>query len=291
MTQRFPARSAIAALLLLLSGAGAGTAAEAGGDALPLVAREIRAQVTARVATTLSSPMAGRIRDLSIEDGDRFKQGEVLVRFDCAVQEGQHARAVAVLAKNRQLQEVNERLRKLGSVSVKEMNVSSADVATAAAEVSITRAIVDRCTVTAPFVGRVAGLSVRRYQFIGEGQPMLDILDDTQLELEAIIPSRWLAWLGVGTGFQVEVDETGRTYPARVARLSGRVDPVSQSVKIYAAITGPAGDLLPGMSGRALISPPQNSPNQISPGQDTTGGEANPVDAVPSDTQPAGRTP
>ncbi|WP_448207612.1 efflux RND transporter periplasmic adaptor subunit [Azospirillum sp. sgz302134] len=232
-------------------------AAEAGGDSLPVVSREIRAQVTARVATTLSSPMAGRIRDLSIEDGDRFKQGEVLVRFDCAVQEGQHARAVAVLEKNRQLQDVNEKLRKLGSVSVKEMNVSHADVATAAAEVGITRAMVDRCTVSAPFAGRVAGVSVKRYQFIGEGQPMLDILDDKQLELEAIIPSRWLTWLGVGTGFQVEVDETGKSYAAKVSRLSGRVDPVSQSVKIYAAIIGPAPDLLPGMSGRALIAPPE----------------------------------
>ncbi|MCW2240262.1 efflux RND transporter periplasmic adaptor subunit [Azospirillum canadense] len=283
MTHRFTACFAAA---FLLSGAGAGMAAEGGGDALPLVAREIRAQVTARVATTLSSPMAGRIRDLSIEDGDRFKQGEVLVRFDCAVQEGQHARAVAVLEKNRQLQEVNERLRKLGSVSVKEMNVSHADVATAGAEVSITRAMVDRCTVTAPFAGRVAGVSVKRYQFIGEGQPMLDILDDKQLELEAIIPSRWLVWLGVGTGFQVEVDETGKTYPAKVSRLSGRVDPVSQSVKIYASITGASGDLLPGMSGRALLSPPQNSP-----GENTTGGDAKPVEAAPSDTQPVVKTP
>ncbi|MBP2292735.1 efflux RND transporter periplasmic adaptor subunit [Azospirillum rugosum] len=278
MTHRF---TVFLAAAVLLSGVGEGMAAEGGGDALPLVAREIRAQVTARVATTLSSPMAGRIRDLSIEDGDRFKQGEVLVRFDCAVQEGQHARAVAVLEKNRQLQEVNERLRKLGSVSVKEMNVSHADVATAAAEAGITRAMVDRCTVTAPFAGRVAGVSVKRYQFIGEGQPMLDILDDKQLELEAIIPSRWLAWLGVGTGFQVEVDETGKTYQAKVSRLSGRVDPVSQSVKIYASITGASGDLLPGMSGRALISPPEN----------TTGGDAKPVEAKPSDMQPVGKTP
>ncbi len=283
MTHRFTACFAAA---FLLSGVGAGMAAEGGGDALPLVAREIRAQVTARVGTTLSSPMAGRIRDLSIEDGDRFKQGEVLVRFDCAVQEGQHARAVAVLEKNRQLQEVNERLRKLGSVSVKEMNVSHADVATAGAEVSITRAMVDRCTVTAPFAGRVAGVSVKRYQFIGEGQPMLDILDDKQLELEAIIPSRWLVWLGVGTGFQVEVDETGKTYQAKVSRLSGRVDPVSQSVKIYASITGASGDLLPGMSGRALISPPQNSP-----GENTTGGDAKQVEVAPSNTQPVGKTP
>ncbi len=273
MTHRFPACFAAAFLLL---GAGQGVAAEVGGDPLPIVAREIRAQVTARVATTLSSPMAGRIRDLSIEDGDRFKQGEVLVRFDCALQEGQLARAVAVLEKNRQIQEVNERLRKLGSVSVKEMNVSHADVATAAAEVAMAKAMVERCTVAAPFPGRVASVSVKRYQFIGEGQPMLDILDDRQLELEAIIPSRWLTWLGVGTGFQIAVDETGRTYPAKVSRMSGRVDPVSQSVKIYAAIGGPAPDLMPGMSGRALIAPPD---------------EAQPDSAKPMGMTPLVKTP
>lgn len=222
----------------------------------PIVPREIRAQVTTRISTTLAAPMAGRITELSIRDGDRFKEGDVLVRFDCAVQEGQLAHSLAVLAKNRRIEQVNERLRKLGSVSVKEMNASEADVATAAADVTISRAMVERCTVKAPISGRVAGVEAKRYQFIGEGQPMLDILDDTTLELEAIVPSVWLRWLGVGFTFQVAVGETGKSHPAKVTRLSGRVDPVSQSVKIYAAITADAPDLLPGMSGRAMITPP-----------------------------------
>nr|WP_286209108.1 efflux RND transporter periplasmic adaptor subunit [Azospirillum sp. A1-3] len=222
-----------------------------------MVEREIRAQVTAHTATILASGMAGRILELPVQDGQGFKKGDVLVRFDCAVQESQLARANAVLNKARSLLEVNERLRKLGSVSVKEISVGQADVAEAAAEVGVMRAMVSRCTITAPFSGRVAGVPVRQYQFIGEGQPLLDILDDTSLELEAIVPSRWLSWLRIGTRFTVQVHETGRSYDCEVSRLSGRVDPVSQSIKLYAAIRNPDERLLAGMSGRALLEPPK----------------------------------
>ncbi len=232
---------------------------------LPIVEREIRAQVTARTTTVLASGMAGRILDVAVQDGEGFRKGDILVRFDCAVQESQLARAAASLEKARRVLEVNERLRKLGSVSVKEVSIGQAEVAEATAEVGMMKALVSRCTVPAPFAGRVAGVAVRRYQFIGEGQPLLDILDDKELELEAIVPSRWLAWLRVGTRFQVVVDENGRTYEGEVSRLSGRVDPVSQSIKLYAGIRNPDDRLLAGMSGRAIITPPADTPPDAHP--------------------------
>jgi multidrug efflux pump subunit AcrA (membrane-fusion protein) len=58
-----------------------------------------------------------------------------------------------------------------------------------------------------------------------------------------------------GASAEMTIDETGRTYPVRVDRLSGAVDAVNQSIKAYGRITGPAPDLLPGMSGTATFSP------------------------------------
>ena len=86
---------------------------------------------------------------------------------------------------------------------------------------------------------------------------MLDILDDRALEIELIAPSRWLGWLKPGTTFQLHVDETGRDYPARIMRLGGRVDPVSQSIKVIGEIIAAAPELMAGMSGRASMAPPQ----------------------------------
>jgi multidrug efflux pump subunit AcrA (membrane-fusion protein) len=50
---------------------------------------------------------------------------------------------------------------------------------------------------------------------------------------------------------------TDKTYPARTTRLSGRVDPVSQSIKVIGEITVDAPELMAGMSGRATMTPPQ----------------------------------
>ena len=85
---------------------------------------------------------------------------------------------------------------------------------------------------------------------------MLDILDDSVLEAEFIVPSRWLTRLKPGAPLQVQVDETGRTYPAKVVRLGARVDPVSHSVKITGELSGSNPELTAGMSGRVLISFP-----------------------------------
>jgi membrane fusion protein, multidrug efflux system len=105
-------------------------------------------------------------------------------------------------------------------------------------------------------VVRTAEQKSREFQYTMPGQPLLDILDDHALELELIAPSHWLSWLKPGYAFQVKIDQTEKTYPARVTRLGGRVDPVSQSIKVIGEITGEAAGLMAGMSGHATVTPP-----------------------------------
>ena len=56
----------------------------------------------------------------------------------------------------------------------------------------------------------------------------------------------------------MHIDETQKAYPARLVRLSGKVDAVTQSIKAYARFEAPDADLLPGMSGEALLTAPGN---------------------------------
>ncbi|CAK0764628.1 hypothetical protein WCLP8_3730004 [uncultured Gammaproteobacteria bacterium] len=50
----------------------------------------------------------------------------------------------------------------------------------------------------------------REHQYVQAGQPLLEILDDSVLEVEFIAPSSWLAWLKAGASFKVTVEETGK---------------------------------------------------------------------------------
>lgn len=218
---------------------------------------EIRAQLTARHYTTLSSETAARIDRIATRVGERFARGAALIEFDCAVQRAQVARARAVLTQAEKTLAINQRLVQLKSIGQLELDVSRAEVDKARAERDIADAAASKCVIAAPFAGVTVEQRAREFQYATPGQPLIEILDDRSLEIELIAPSRWLAWLKLGYGFQVHVEDINKTFAARITRLSGRVDPVSQTVKVFGEIDGDARDLIAGMSGRASIQPPK----------------------------------
>ncbi|HEX5125637.1 MAG TPA: efflux RND transporter periplasmic adaptor subunit [Rhodocyclaceae bacterium] len=218
--------------------------------------QDIRAQLSPRRFTTLASEISAKINRISVKEGDRFKAGQVLISLDCEMQTAQLQRAQASLDAAEKIYAANKRLADLNSVGKLELDTSQAEVAKSRADVSLIDTTLHKCNITAPFSGRVAEQKMREQQYVQAGQPILDILDDSTLELEFIVPSRWLVWLKSGYKFQVKIDETDASYPARITRLGARIDPVSQSIKVAAVIDGQFSDLIAGMSGRIELTPP-----------------------------------
>jgi RND family efflux transporter MFP subunit len=218
--------------------------------------REIRAQLMPRRYTTLAAEIGAKVSRLPVAEGGRFRAGETLVVFDCTLQQAQLNKAKAALAAADKTWSANQRLNELNSVGKVELDVSESEVAKARAEVAANAALIGKCALAAPFAGRIAEQKVREQQYAQPGQPLLEIIDDSQLELEFIVPSKWLVWLKAGHGFPVAIDETGKSYPAKVQRIGARVDPVSQSVKLSATIDGKYPELIAGMSGKVLMAPP-----------------------------------
>ena len=216
---------------------------------------DIRAQLTPRRYTTIAAEIGAKISSLPVIEGGAFRAGQLLVQFDCTLQRSQLEKAEAELDGAEQTLKSNLRLEQLNSVGQLELDLSKSSVNKARAEVNANKAVLAKCQVAAPFAGRVAEQKVREQQYVQPGQVMLDILDDSVLELEFLVPSVWLRWLKVGGVFEVQIDETRKTYPAKFTRIGARVDPVSQSVKVAAAIHGKFPELMAGMSGKVLITP------------------------------------
>lgn len=212
--------------------------------------QDIRAQLMPRRYTTIAAEIGAKINRIAVVEGGAFKAGQALVSFDCSVQQAQLRKVEAEVDAAEQTLKANVQLEKLNSVGQLELDLSRSSVSRARAEASAHRALLSKCSIAAPFSGRVAEQKVREQQYVQPGQPMLDILDDSVLELEFLVPSRWLSSLKVGVRLQVAIDETGKTYPAQFIRIGARVDPVSQTVKVAAAIDGRFPELIAGMTGR-----------------------------------------
>lgn len=212
----------------------------------------IRTQLSSRNAATISSEVAGRIATLSLREGDSFRSGQLLVGFDCSLYQSQLRKAEASIEAAHALVQSNQRLAELNSIGKFEVEQAQARLKEAQAEASTARTVVSRCSIAAPFSGRVARRHVAAHQYVSSGTPLLDILETGQLEVQMIVPSKWLAWLKPGVPFTVEVEELGKSFPAKVQRLGAQIDPVSQTLSVVGVIDGQHPALLPGMSGWAV---------------------------------------
>jgi len=213
----------------------------------------VPAQLVAVYETVLSVEIAGRIDRLPVREGERFEAGAELIGIDCTIQEARLDEARAASAAADTARAVHRRLRALNSASTLETEMAVADAAKAHAQLNLAKAVVSKCSVLAPFGGRVAARHARPHEYVQAGQPVLEILDDRTLEAAFIMPSRWIAQVAPGQPVELRVDETGTTYPATIARLGARIDPVSHSLSATATIEGNIGDLLAGMTGQVRI--------------------------------------
>ena len=249
---------------LLSTSSAAGAPAQTQAQVLPeppsiavsLNKREIRAQLVPLRFTTLAAEIGATISSLPVHESGSFKAGQTLVQLDCSLPQAQLAKARAMLDAAEKIWQVNQRLAEQHSIGQVELVTSEADVRKARAEVDGQQAVLGKCRITAPFSGRISEQKVHEQQYVQPGQPLLEILDDSALEIKFIAPSRWLAWIKPGQRFQVQIDETGRSYPAKLTRIAARIDAVSQSVKLTGVVDGKFSELLPGMSGKVLMAPP-----------------------------------
>lgn len=214
----------------------------------------VRVLLVADRETTLSSPVTATIKQLYVSIGMPFKEGQTLVAFECDEPAARLGMAKAELSGAVEAHEAKVRMQGLDQASDVEVALAASAAAKARAQVALQNAQVAQCAIKAPWSGRVAKVHVRTKMSVTPSQAMVDIVKNGPLRLKLNAPSRMISKIKAGALFDVAIDETGKSYQARVLAANSRVDPVSQTIEIEAVISKSYDDLLPGMSGVALLN-------------------------------------
>ncbi len=219
--------------------------------------KTIRVLVAADQESVLASQMAGRIDQVNVKLGSPIKAGQVLVRFNCDEQDAHLKMANAEFYGAQQTYESKVKLQAMQSVAEIDVQQAGAAAQKSKAQIQLYQAQLKQCAIVAPFSGTVTRLLAKPYASVNIGQPLLEIVNDRKLKVQLNVPSLWLSWLKAGQPFTVQIDETGKAYEAKVQRINGRVDAVSQSIEIEGDVMGNPANLLPGMSGVAAFPAPK----------------------------------
>lgn len=247
--------TALAALFLVGSSASAQPGSDFETDLLPgLQTNVVRAQLVPLRKSLFSAGISAIIKNVGVQEGDTVEKGDLLLAFDCDRIEAAHDSALAKVKGAEAKLEVNRELVKLNSVGPLEVKLNEADLEAARGELGGVSAQLKHCEIRAPFDGAVTSRVVEQYQFVEEGEDLLELVSRDQLEVRMLMPSTSLSWLVMGTTFTMLVEELDLAMPGRIVRIGGAVDPVSLTIPVFGQLDNNPSTLLPGMSGRVQFS-------------------------------------
>ncbi len=132
-----------------------------------------------------------------------------------------------------------------------EVEISEVQVKQAKAAVRSANIAVRHCKITAPFSGRVVKTLVHPHESVNPYDELMSVLNDKTFEIELILPSTSLRWVTKDSVFKFFIDETQELYLAEVLEIGARVDPVSQTIRVFGKFTEKPEHVLAGMSGSA----------------------------------------
>ena len=204
-------------------------------------------------SVVISSSHAGQIQEIPFSNGERFKKGDVLVKYDCRELEAEKRikgieEQLAAVEK-----EGSERLYKLDLISEFERESAEVQQEKIQLQIKALEARLDNCTIRADFDGIVTDKLANAGEFTRTDRVLMEVVSLENLHAQILVPSVWLRWINVGAPVSIEVEETTKSYDAEIIRIHGEIDPVTKSVQIVAELKPHEDNLLSGMSGIATL--------------------------------------
>ncbi len=197
--------------------------------------------------TMLSSDTDGRIIQILYESGQNVGKGMPIIQLDPRRARSAYQQTVT----DYRLAEVkyhNAKLLEDEAVSMQEIQTLKAALDNEFAIMQSAQVALNQLTITAPISGTLGIIKVSTGDYIKAGQPLAQITDTTQLQVQYQIPEAYLGRLQLGQLVMI----TSNVYPNQiyygtVSYLSPTIDQATRAQVLQASIDNTKGELRPGV--------------------------------------------
>ncbi|GAA4437524.1 efflux RND transporter periplasmic adaptor subunit [Ravibacter arvi] len=198
---------------------------------------ELNGSIVSNEFVQLMPETSGRLIFLNVPEGKVVSKGTVIARINDADLQAQ-LRKTQVQLDMAELSE--ERLRKLlavNGVNQADFDLAQNQVNSLKADLEITKALIDKTVVTAPFTGRVGLRQISEGAFVTSSTVIATMQETNQLKVDFNVPEEYIAYIKVGTMVDVEVDKAeGVTIQARIVATEPQVDVTSRNITVRAVL-------------------------------------------------------
>lgn len=211
---------------------------------------QINALGTARAneAVEVTSKVSNTVTAVRFADGQRVNKGQVLIELDAAQARADLAAAEAASAESASQVKRSRELIASRVISDSQFEQLEATMKANDARVAAARSRVDDTVIRAPFSGRVGLRRVSVGSLVNPGTTITTLDDLSIIKVDFSVPENFLA--GLREGLKVSATAAafpGRDFVGKVTGVDSRIDPVSRSVTVRAAVPNADLALKPGM--------------------------------------------
>jgi RND family efflux transporter MFP subunit len=271
MNHRYPLPFVVA---LLLAGAPVSHAQEAPTVAVAAVTRRdlfqeltVQAEFRPFQEVELHAMVAGYLRKIDVDFGDRVKAGDVIATLEVPELNDELAHAVAAEERATAAHaDAHLDYTRLVGVNKTQPNLiapqdldaaeardrtTAAEVAAAAADTAKYRTLLDYTQITAPFDGVITARYVDPGALIQAGssqsQPLVRLSENQLLRLDFPVSVSYVDEVAVGEPVDISLEGASRELHAKISRFSRRVDTSTRTMETEVQVPNPDLTLIPGM--------------------------------------------
>ncbi|MDC8771031.1 efflux RND transporter periplasmic adaptor subunit [Roseateles albus] len=208
----------------------------------------------ARQSALLRPEVSGRIVKLGFTDGQRVRQGQLLVQLDDSLQAAQLQQSQAQASIARSSLKRNNELLAQGFVSASAVEQAQSVLQVAEAQVALSQAQLLRMQVRAPFDGEMGIRSVNVGDYVKDGSDLVSIEDSSMMWVDFRLPERFVPRLKMGQQVEVMLDALpGKSFTAQIAALDTQLDANGRSLLVRAKLPAGTPELRSGLFARVRV--------------------------------------
>jgi len=211
---------------------------------------------------------AGRISEITFQEGQRIAKGAPLVKLDSAIPQAEvsQAKANLTLAKSKFDRAVDLAQRSFISGQAKDEAENNFKVAEASLQLA--QAKLAKTDIKAPFSGIIGLRSVSVGDYVKEGADLVNLEAIDPLKVDFRVPETYLRQIQVGQALQLTLDALpGKIYNGKVVAVNPLIDTAGRSVVIRAQVGNQDTTLRPGMFARVRLITKESADAMVLPEQ------------------------
>jgi membrane fusion protein, multidrug efflux system len=210
--------------------------------------------ITAVNGVNISTDLAGIVRQIAFESGNKVRSGDLLVRLDTVQEEAQLHQseaqrdfAAVTLKRDKDLVEKH-------AIAQSDYDNAEAAFRQSQAAVDQFNALIARKTLRAPFDGVTGIRQVNLGQYLKEGDMVVTLQAFDPIYVNFSLPQQDLSKLAVGQSVTLHVDAyEDQSFQGKITAINSLVDQATRNIQVQATFANSDSRLRPGMFAKVSV--------------------------------------